>query len=130
MQPNLTKIKLSLCLIERHAMMIYGGVGGTAFVISALDGGEGSASRHGRLTRREPCTHWIGGWVDPRLVQLIALSHRQNYTLSVVSNKNKDVKAFVQQQTSAIDQWYSTFFVREPPDIISLKLCTPKVVGV
>jgi hypothetical protein len=27
-------------------------------------------------------------------------------------------------------QWYSTFFVRVPPDIISLQLCTPKVVGV
>jgi hypothetical protein len=26
-------------------------------------------------------------------------------------------------------QWYSTFFVRVPPDIISLQLCTPKVVG-
>jgi hypothetical protein len=28
-----------------------------------------------------------------------------------------------------IDQWYSTFFVRVPPDTISLQLCTPKVVG-
>jgi hypothetical protein len=28
-----------------------------------------------------------------------------------------------------IYQWYSTFFVRVPPDIISLQLCTPKVVG-
>jgi len=31
--------------------------------------------------------------------------------------------------TDALDQWYSTFFVRVPPDIISLQLCTPKVVG-
>jgi hypothetical protein len=30
----------------------------------------------------------------------------------------------------ASGQWYSTFFVRVPPDIISLRLCTPKVVGV
>jgi hypothetical protein len=30
----------------------------------------------------------------------------------------------------ALDQWYSTFFVRVPPDIISLQLYTPKVVGV
>jgi hypothetical protein len=30
---------------------------------------------------------------------------------------------------SVLDQWYSTFFVRVPPDIISLQLCTPKVVG-
>jgi hypothetical protein len=28
-----------------------------------------------------------------------------------------------------IKQWYSTFFVRVLPDIISLQLCTPKVVG-
>jgi hypothetical protein len=31
---------------------------------------------------------------------------------------------------SGLDHWYSTFFVRVPPDIISLQLCTPKVVGV
>jgi hypothetical protein len=30
----------------------------------------------------------------------------------------------------ALDQWYSTFFVRVLPDIISLQLCTPNVVGV
>jgi hypothetical protein len=29
-----------------------------------------------------------------------------------------------------IEQRYSTFFVRVPPDIIYLQLCTPKVVGV
>jgi hypothetical protein len=27
-----------------------------------------------------------------------------------------------------LDQWYSTFFVRVPPDIISLQLCTPKLL--
>jgi hypothetical protein len=27
-------------------------------------------------------------------------------------------------------QWYSTSFIRVPPNIISLQLCTPKVVGV
>jgi hypothetical protein len=41
------------------------------FLISALDGGEWSASRSGRFTPREraPGTDWIGGWVDsnPRL---------------------------------------------------------------
>jgi len=37
---------------------------------SALDGGEWSGSRPGRLTPREkaPGTHWIGGWVGPRAV--------------------------------------------------------------
>jgi hypothetical protein len=29
-----------------------------------------------------------------------------------------------------LEQWYSTFFVRVPPDIISFERCTPKVVGV
>jgi hypothetical protein len=28
-----------------------------------------------------------------------------------------------------LGQWYSTFFVRVPPGIISLQLCTPKDVG-
>jgi hypothetical protein len=41
-----------------------------AFLTSALDGGEWSASRPGRFTHREgtPGTHWIGGWVGPRAV--------------------------------------------------------------
>jgi hypothetical protein len=26
-----------------------------------------------------------------------------------------------------LEQWYSAFFVRVPPDIISIQLCTPKV---
>jgi hypothetical protein len=34
-----------------------------AFLTSALDGGEWSASRSGPFT---PGTHWIGGWMDPR----------------------------------------------------------------
>jgi hypothetical protein len=38
------------------------------FLTSALAGGEWSASRPGRFTtgERAPCTHWIGGLVDPR----------------------------------------------------------------
>jgi hypothetical protein len=37
---------------------------------SALDGGEWSVSRTGRLAPREraPGTYWIGGWVGPRAV--------------------------------------------------------------
>jgi hypothetical protein len=35
-----------------------------------------------------------------------------------------------EMEEHVLDQWYSTFFVRAPPDIISLQLCTPKVVGV
>jgi len=36
---------------------------------SALDGGEWSASCPGHFTHREraPGTHWIGGWVGPRV---------------------------------------------------------------
>jgi hypothetical protein len=30
----------------------------------------------------------------------------------------------------SLEQWYSTFFVRVPPDVVSLQLCTPKVVWV
>jgi hypothetical protein len=38
------------------------------FLTSALVRGEWSASHLGRFTpgERTPCTHWIGGWVDPR----------------------------------------------------------------
>jgi hypothetical protein len=32
-------------------------------------------------------------------------------------------------RSETLDQWSSTFFVRVPPDIISLQLYTPKVVG-
>jgi hypothetical protein len=41
-----------------------------AFLTSALDGGEWSASQPGRFTPRErvPGTHWIGGLVGPRAV--------------------------------------------------------------
>jgi hypothetical protein len=41
-----------------------------AFLISALDGGEWSASSPSRFTPREraPGTHWIGGWLSPRVV--------------------------------------------------------------
>jgi hypothetical protein len=42
----------------------------THSLTSAVDGGEWSASRHGRFTPRERATgtHWIGGWVGPRAV--------------------------------------------------------------
>jgi hypothetical protein len=37
------------------------------FLASSLVEGEWSASRPVRFTpgERAPCTHWIGGWVDP-----------------------------------------------------------------
>jgi hypothetical protein len=42
-------------------------------------------------------------------------------------------RGYVKQKrlrTTGLDQWYSTFFVRVPPDIISVQLYTPKVGGV
>jgi hypothetical protein len=51
-------------------MKTYGGVDVKIhiFLISALAGGEWSASRPGCFTpgERTSDTHWIGGWVDPR----------------------------------------------------------------
>jgi hypothetical protein len=31
---------------------------------------------------------------------------------------------------TGLRQWYSTLFVQVPPDIISVQLCSPRVVGV
>jgi hypothetical protein len=52
------------------------------FLTSALVGGEWSASRHGRFNPSEkaPCTHWIGGRVDPR-AGLDAVEKRKFLTL-------------------------------------------------
>jgi hypothetical protein len=55
-----------------HAMKAYWGwrYSSTHSLISALDGGEWSASRPGRFipTERVPGTPWLGGWVGPRAV--------------------------------------------------------------
>jgi hypothetical protein len=56
------------------------------FLTSALDGGEWSDSRPVRFTSRERAsgTHWIGGWVDPRVgldavvKRKIPSSHRES----------------------------------------------------
>jgi hypothetical protein len=52
-------------------MKAYGGVNVQIhiFLTSALVGDEWSASRNGHFTPGEivPGTHWIGGWVDPRV---------------------------------------------------------------
>jgi hypothetical protein len=63
-----------MCLVKHYAMETYGS-GGIAppFFISALVGGEWSASRPGRFT---PGTHWIRGWVGPR-VDLEAIKKRE-----------------------------------------------------
>jgi hypothetical protein len=52
-------------------MKTYGGVDVEThvFLTSAIGGGEWSASRPGRFTpgERDPGTHRIGGWVEPRV---------------------------------------------------------------
>jgi len=57
-------------LTEHQAMKAYWVRGGIAprILDLALDGGDWSDSRPGRFTptERDPGTHWIGGWVDPR----------------------------------------------------------------
>jgi hypothetical protein len=62
--------QLSLYLTKHHAMKTYWGVEVYlhAFLTSALDGGEWSASRPGHFTPKEraPGTHWIGSLVGPR----------------------------------------------------------------
>jgi hypothetical protein len=51
-------------------MKAYGGVDVKShiFLTSALAGGEWSTSRPDRFNigERDPGTHWIGGWVDPK----------------------------------------------------------------
>jgi hypothetical protein len=72
---------LSLCLTKYHAMKMYWVVETYlhAFLTSALDGCEWSASQPGHFTLREraPSTHWIGGWVGP-IGGLNAVTKKQN----------------------------------------------------
>jgi hypothetical protein len=66
----MVKVKLSLGLTKHYAMKTYWGVEiwRHAFMTSALDASEYSASRFGRFTTREraPLTNLIGGCVGPR----------------------------------------------------------------
>jgi hypothetical protein len=67
------KVKLSLCFnwAPRHeGILMEWRYCSTNYLASALDGGEWSASRHGRFTPREidPSTPWIRGWVGTRAV--------------------------------------------------------------
>jgi hypothetical protein len=42
----------------------------------------------------------------------------------------KRKSTFLSEKYPGVARWYSTSFVREPLDAISLQLCTPKVVGI
>jgi hypothetical protein len=57
-------------LVKYNELTTHGGVRGiaSAFLTSALDGGECSATRPGRFTPGEgtPGKHWLRGWVSPR----------------------------------------------------------------
>jgi hypothetical protein len=65
-------VPVLLCnLAPRHeGVLVEWRYSSTHSLTSALDGGEWSALRSGRFIsrRRDPGTHWIGGWVDPRVV--------------------------------------------------------------
>jgi hypothetical protein len=67
--------------------------------------------------RLEQVVYMLVALCLPSLVGLAAFSF--NRTFSVILFVNNGV----------LVQWYSTFFVRVPPHIISLQLCTLKVVG-
>jgi hypothetical protein len=67
------KVKLSLCFNWapcHESILGEWRYSSTHSLTSALDGGEWSASCPGCFTPREraPCTHWIGGWADPRAI--------------------------------------------------------------
>jgi acyl-ACP thioesterase len=47
-----------------------------------------------------------------------------------MQTRRRDLSIMRSFYVLCVRQWYSTFFVRVPPDIIYLQLCTPKVVGV
>jgi hypothetical protein len=66
-------------LINDHAMKKYEVVEVTPFLTSALHEGEWSASCPGHFTNGEgtPSSHWIGGWVGPR-VSLDAVEKRKS----------------------------------------------------
>jgi len=59
-----------------------------AFLFSAPDGGEWSASRPGRFIPGEgaPDTHWIGGWVVPRR-GMEAVTKRKIPTIDPLGNR-------------------------------------------
>jgi hypothetical protein len=68
----ITNVTVSLCLINsppRHEGVRDNESITRPLLTSALDGVEWSASRHGRFTpgEKSPRTHWIGGWVGPRI---------------------------------------------------------------
>jgi hypothetical protein len=91
-------------------MEAYGGSGGISppFLTSTLYGGEWSASRLCRFTPREidPGTHWVGGWVGPR-VGLDAAEKRK--TLTPDGNPTLAVQLLLRRCTEI--SWLQIFMV-------------------
>jgi len=85
-------------------MKTYGGVEIQlhAFLTSALDGGEWSASRPGHFTPGEtaPGTHWLGGWVGPT-VDLLTQSLYCSY-VGALNNACSDGNSYITQQGSSL----------------------------
>jgi hypothetical protein len=78
-----------------------------ALLISALNGGEWSASRPNRFTPRERASgiHWIGGWVGPRAV-LEAVAKRKNPSLRRESNPRTPIVQPVAQHYTELSRLF------------------------
>jgi hypothetical protein len=68
---------------------------------SALDGGEWSASRPGRITPREraPGTHWIRGWVGLRAVLDAVVKRRTSSPRRELNTRTPIVQSVAQRHT-------------------------------
>jgi hypothetical protein len=104
--------KLSLCFnwAQRHEGVLgEWRYNSTHSLISALDGGEWSASRPGRSTPREraPGTYWIGGWVYLRAV-LEAVVKRIPSSLRESNPRTPIVQPVAQHYTN----WAITALIR------------------
>jgi hypothetical protein len=112
-------VELSLCFnwARRHEYVLgEWWYSSTPSLTSALDGGEWSASRPGRFTRREraPRIHWIGGWMGTRAV-LDAVVKRKISSPCWVSNP----------RSFSPDQSYTTELPRVPISFCNILKCFP-----
>jgi hypothetical protein len=70
------------------------------------------------------------------VVCVVLLSRIKSYkrflkpVTTVFEVEEYDSKCLTNVGNSILDQWYSTYYVRVPQEVISLHLCAPKVVAV
>jgi hypothetical protein len=99
-------VKLFLCLTKQHAIKKYWEwrYSTTHYLMSALYGGEWSASRPGRFTPREraPGTHWIGGWVGSRAVLYAVLNRKIPSPRRESNLKTPIVQSIAQRDTDLV----------------------------